>query len=102
MRFLPWHLNFFCRYRPLPEGEFAEAARQHPLLQSRLDARAPAIGLERLLADTRRETHQRIAEELMDSATGDEALGRARRLAASLPPETTEGALQVPATEVAG
>jgi tRNA-dihydrouridine synthase 3 len=102
MRFLPWHLNFFCRYRPLPEGQYAEAARLHPLLQSRLDARPPATALEHLLGDTRRETHQRIAEELMDSATGDEALERARQLAASLPPETTEGTLQVAATEVAG
>jgi tRNA-dihydrouridine synthase 3 len=102
MRFLPWHLNFFCRYRPLPEGQYAEAARLHPLLQSRLDARPPATPLEHLLADTRRETHQRIAEELMDAATGDEALGRARQLAASLPPETAEGALQVAATEIAG
>ena len=102
MRFLPWHMNFFCRYRPLPEDRYAEKARLHPLLQSRLDAGEPATPLEHLLADTRPETHQRIAEELMASATGEEALARAQQLAASLPPETTERTLDVAAREVAG
>jgi tRNA-dihydrouridine synthase 3 len=102
MRFLPWHMNFFCRYRPLPEDQFAEKARVHPLLQSRLEAGEPATPLEHLLADTRPETHQRIAEELLASATGDEALARAQQLAASLPPETTARTLDVAAREVAG
>jgi tRNA-dihydrouridine synthase 3 len=102
MRFLPWHLNFFCRYRPLPEAEYSEQSRQHPLLQSRLDARPRATALEGLLADTRAETHQRLAEALMDSATGDDALGRLQELASSLPPEATEGDLQVAADEIAG
>jgi len=102
MRFLPWHMNFFCRYRPLPEDQYAEKSRLHPLLQSRLEAGKPATPLEHLLADTRPETHQRIAEELMASATGDEALARAQQLAASLPPDTTERTLDVAAREVAG
>jgi tRNA-dihydrouridine synthase 3 len=102
MRFLPWHLNFLCRYRPLPEDRYAERSRLHPLLQSRLDTGDLATPLERLLADTRPETHQRFAEELLESATGDEARERARRLGASLPPETAEGPLEVAATEVAG
>jgi tRNA-dihydrouridine synthase 3 len=102
MRFLPWHLNFFCRYRPLPEAEYSEQSRQHPLLQSRLDARPRATVLEGLLADTRVSTHQRVAEELMDAATGDDALGRLQGLASSLPPEATEGDLQVAADEIAG
>src|SRR3972149_11948818 len=38
LRFLPWHLNFFCRYRSLPEEEYAARAREHPLIQSRLPA----------------------------------------------------------------
>jgi tRNA-dihydrouridine synthase 3 len=103
MRFLPWHLNFFCRYRPLPEDRFAETARRHPLLQSRLDAGEElATPLERLLADPRPETHQRLAEELMGSATGDEALDRARLLAKALPGEPFEGSYDVASTEVAG
>ena len=55
-RFLLWHLNFFCRYRPLPEEAFAERAREHPLLQSRLEAGPFASPLERLLADARPDT----------------------------------------------
>jgi tRNA-dihydrouridine synthase 3 len=102
MRFLPWHLNFFCRYRPLPEAEYSEQSRQHPLLQSRLDANPRATALERLLGDTRPETHQRLAAELMESATGDEALGRLQELAASVPPEAAEGDLEVAAGEIAG
>jgi hypothetical protein len=102
MRFLPWHLNFFCRYRPLPEAEYSEQSRQHPLLQSRLEAGPRATALDRLLADTRADTHLRIAEALMDSATGDDARGRLQELASSLPPETSEGSLQVAADEIAG
>ncbi|MGD8895817.1 MAG: tRNA-dihydrouridine synthase family protein [Acidobacteriota bacterium] len=102
MRFLPWHMNFFCRYRPLPEERYEESARRHPLLQSRLDGGQAETPLERLLADTRPETHQRMAEELLGSATAEEALARAQQLAVSLPPDTTERTLDVPATEVAG
>jgi tRNA-dihydrouridine synthase 3 len=102
MRFLPWHLNFFCRYRPLPEARFSEQSRLHPLLQSRLEAEPRRAAIERLLGDTRRPTHQRLAEELMDSATGEDALGRVQELASSLPPESGEGTLEVAATEIAG
>jgi tRNA-dihydrouridine synthase 3 len=102
MRFLPWHLNFFCRYRPLPEEQYAERARLHPLLQSRLEPPDAATPLERLLADTRAQTHQQLAEELMGSTTWDEALERARRLAGWLGPASVEGPLEVAAAEVAG
>jgi tRNA-dihydrouridine synthase 3 len=102
MRFLPWHLNFLCRYRPLPEDHYAETARRHPLLQSRLEAGELRTPLERLLADPRPETHERLAEDLMGSATGDEALERARRLAISLPLGPVESSLDVAASEVAG
>jgi uncharacterized membrane protein YccC len=102
MRFLPWHMNFFCRYRPLPEELFGELSRRHPLLQSRLDMGPLASPLERLLADTRAETHQRLSEELMASLTGDEALERAERLAMSLRPEAVERILALDASEVAG
>ena len=102
MRFLPWHLNFFCRYIPLPEEQFAEAAREHPLLQSRLQAPPASSSLERLLGDARPETHERLAEELLAAASRDEALDRARRLAASLPAAGESPELRVASSEVAG
>jgi tRNA-dihydrouridine synthase 3 len=102
-RFLPWHLNFFCRYRALPEAEFGERSLEHPLLQSRLDAVVPKTPLESLLADTRPETHGRLAEELLGSSAQEEALDRARRLAEEItPPESGDRELRVPAGEIAG
>jgi tRNA-dihydrouridine synthase 3 len=102
MRFLPWHLNFFCRYVPLPEQEYGEQARQHPLLQSRLQAPPPATALERLLGDARPQTHLRLAEELLASPTLEEARERAERLALSLPEDGGDAELRVAASEVAG
>lgn len=33
--FLAWHLDWFGRYRPLPKADWAQSAKQHPLLQTR-------------------------------------------------------------------
>jgi tRNA-dihydrouridine synthase 3 len=103
MRFLPWHLNFLCRYVPLPEAEHAEAARAHPLIQSRVQAGPPASPLERLLADARAATHELFAADLLAARSIDEACERAAALAAALP--AAEGApdeLRVARDEVAG
>jgi len=102
MRFLPWHLNFFCRYVPLPEREFAEQALEHPLLQSRLQVPPSFSPLERLLGDARPETHASLAEALLDSPSRDEALERSRRLAESLPAAADRPELRVASSEVAG
>lgn len=102
MRFLPWHLDFFCRYVPTPEERYGEAAREHPLLQSRLQPPPPSSPLERLLGDTRPEAHLRLAEELLASTSRDEARDRAVRLAASLPEDGGPAELRIPASEVAG
>jgi tRNA-dihydrouridine synthase 3 len=102
MRFLPWHLGFFCRYRPFPEAEYAAAARSHPLLQTRPDDRDDLPPLEALLRDARPLVHEALARELLDAVSTDEALDRALRLRASLPaasePAEAEGAI----AEVAG
>lgn len=102
MRFLPWHLNFFCRYVPLPEEQFAEQAREHPLLQSRLQAPPSSSPLERLLGDARPETHASLAEELLAAPSLEEALARALRLAASLSPANDGPELRIPISELAG
>jgi hypothetical protein len=88
---------------PLPEVLYAEQAREHPLLQSRIQAPPPASPLEKLLGDARPETHLRLAEELLASASRDEAHERALRLAESLPGDGVGGGeLRVSASEVAG
>ena len=102
MRFLPWHLNFFCRYVPLPEEEHAAAARLHPLLQSRLAAPPPSSSLERLLGDARPATHERLAEDLLAAPSREEAHEGALRLAESLPADGAGAELRVSASEVAG
>jgi tRNA-dihydrouridine synthase 3 len=102
MRFLPWHLDFFCRYVPTPEEAYGEAAREHPLLQSRLQPPPPCSPVEALLADTRAETHLRIAEALLASGSRDEAHERAVRLAADLPPGGGPADLGIRASEIAG
>jgi tRNA-dihydrouridine synthase 3 len=102
MRFLPWHLNFFCRYVPLPEDVYGEPARQHPLLQSRIQGPPASSDLERLLGEARPETHQKLAEELLAAESRDEARDRALRLAAALPADGGDDELRVSASEVAG
>jgi tRNA-dihydrouridine synthase 3 len=105
VRFLTWHLNFFCRYRPLPEAEFEERSREHPLLQSRLPLPEWASPLERLLAEVDPETHARLAEELVASAGREEALARLGDLAATRQTNSADGAADAPAlapVEVAG
>jgi hypothetical protein len=102
MRFLPWHLGFFCRYRPLPEERFAEQSRQHPLLQSRLDAGPFASSLDRLLADAREDVHRKLAEVLIGAASGEEALAEARALAEVTPPDDGKGEARGGMREVAG
>lgn len=101
-RFLPWHLNFFCRYLPLPEETYGELSLQHPLLQSRLQAEEPTSPLERLLRDARPETHQLLSERLLSAGSRDEALASGVDLAASLPAAVADSELQVAASEVAG
>jgi tRNA-dihydrouridine synthase 3 len=93
LRFLPWHLEFFARYRPLPREQWEEASRAHPLLQTRLPAGGDELDvLERLLRDPRTEMHTRLAELLWSAADLDAAEERARALAAELPPVAGEAA----------
>lgn len=86
MYFLPWHLGFFCRYRPLPEAQFAAAAREHPLMQTRAADAESLSPLETLLRDGRETTHAAIADALWESADGDAACARLRDLAVTIAP----------------
>jgi tRNA-dihydrouridine synthase 3 len=102
LRFLPWHLNFFCRYRPFPEAEFAEQARRHPLIQTRPPAETGLPPLETLLRDSRPETHERLSRELLASRSREEALERTLRLQSEVPAETGEHDLTLATSQIAG
>lgn len=84
MFFLPWHFGFFCRYRPLPQAEWAERARAHPLMQSRDASPSPARltdPLEAMLADGDQDLHRAIASLLWQAEDAEDAVARARILA---------------------
>lgn len=85
MTFLPWHLGFFSRYRPLPEEEFGRRSLEHPLLQTRMTIGTLLSPLEGLLRDPRPETHEDFARVLIEAATEDEARERALGLSATRP-----------------
>jgi tRNA-dihydrouridine synthase 3 len=78
--FLPWHFEFFCRYRPYSEEAFGE--RRTPLLLTRL---APlgddASLLDRLLDHSSTDLHAVIAAELWASTSDDDAVKRLTVLA---------------------
>jgi tRNA-dihydrouridine synthase 3 len=84
-QFLTWHLGFFCRYRPLPEAQYLEASRRHPLLQTRFEDVADLDPLARLLRDGRVEVHALIVERLCTAGSSQEALETLRSL--ELPPD---------------
>jgi tRNA-dihydrouridine synthase 3 len=88
--FLPWHLGFFCRYRPLPEARYRAQSRQHPLLQTRLPDDEDLPLLERLLRDPRPAVHEALAAALWDSGDDADLVARAERLALELPPVAGE------------
>jgi tRNA-dihydrouridine synthase 3 len=102
LRFLPWHLGFFCRYRPYPEAEYAELARRHPLLQTRPEDRADVSPLEALLRDPRPSVHEALARELLAAEGAEEARERGLRLQAALPPASVTTPEEEAIAEVAG
>lgn len=101
--FLPWHLGFFARYRPLPEPEYAEAAREHPLIHRRHPVGEDLDPLEGLLRDPREGTHARLADALLDASSFEELRERAEALSREVgpPPEPVEET-DLAAREVAG
>jgi tRNA-dihydrouridine synthase 3 len=102
LRFLPWHLGSFCRYRPFPEAQHAESALRHPLLQTRLERDEAGSSLESLLRDARPPVHEALAAALVASLSREEALELALRLQATLPAATEVIESREPVAEVAG
>jgi len=63
LEFLAWHLDWFGRYRPLPEAKWRDTAEQHPLLQTR-ELSAPLIPLPNKSQEPERYA---LAEKIWDS-----------------------------------
>ncbi len=87
--FLPWHFNWFTRYRPLPKEVFEAKSQQHPLIATRVGIAEPEIGedldslplLERLLRCPCEDAYEPMAEVLWESSTDAEAVQALERLA---------------------
>lgn len=88
--FLPWHFNFFCRYRPMPEAVYGPLSLRQPLISTRWEGVACAeLGeraedlppLERLLRCENEAAFGPMAEALWDSASDAEAVAALERLA---------------------
>lgn len=62
--FLAWHLDWFSRYRPLPEARWAQSAAEHPLMQTR-SLGEPVLYLP---GKDDEQGRQGLAAELWDSA----------------------------------
>lgn len=88
--FLSWHLDWFHRYRHLPEAEWAESAAQHPLMQTR------SVGEPQLYLPNKDDQQGRdeVAALLWDSPEPEKLWERYMT-----PPEGT-GASQSPAVAV--
>ena len=92
MFFLPWHMGFFCRYRPLPAAQYREQSRAHPLLQTRLPDGEELPVLEALLRDPREDVHALLADALWDASDDQDAVARFLAVAAAHPPAAGEAA----------
>jgi len=81
--FLPWHLGFLCRHRPLPESVYGDSSLERPLLSRRWDSIAceeagesvDALSpLERLLRCEHEEAHNVLAAVLWDASSDEEVI----------------------------
>ncbi|KAL3153927.1 hypothetical protein ABBQ32_013490 [Trebouxia sp. C0010 RCD-2024] len=88
--FLPWHFNFLCRYRSLPEEVYASKSREHPLIATRVETADANLGetleslshLERLLRCESEEAHEQVAAALWDSTSEQDAAAQLEKIAA--------------------
>jgi tRNA-dihydrouridine synthase 3 len=100
--FLPWHLDFFSRYRPLPEAEYEARSLEGPLIHQRRQVGEGLEPLEALLRDPRPETHAALAELMVGAHDEAGARERAEELAARVPATVEAASVEVTEREVAG
>lgn len=82
--FLPWHFDFLCRYKPLPEDVYGEASRVSPLMQTRFEPLPPdAPPLDKLLSHTDSRAHELVAGALWEASSDEDAIRSLSALAES-------------------
>lgn len=87
--FMPWHLSFLQRARPLPSSEYSTSL-QDPLIQRRFGNIMPHESeeevslLKHLLRKEGQETFDAMANELWHSDSSEDATARLQRLAEEL------------------
>jgi tRNA-dihydrouridine synthase 3 len=83
--FLPWHLGWFSRYRPLPASHYASMSDERPLIATRwasvaceeLGESVESLGsLERLLRCGSTMAHEAMSEILWEAESDDSAIER--------------------------
>ena len=88
--FLPWHLGWFSRYRPLPASHYAAMSEERPLIATRWDSIAcEELGetvagmdlLERLLRCGSTMAHEAMADILWEAPDDERAIEQLADLA---------------------
>ena len=88
--FLPWHLGWFSRYRPLPESHYGAMSEERPLIATRWDSIAcEELGetvegldpLERLLRCGSTNAHEAMADILWEALSDELAIEQLTDLA---------------------
>lgn len=75
------HFDFLNRYRHLPEAQFGDASRAHPLILTRSDILDSFSLVERLLCNESEAAHAAIADALWEAASDDDAMSALESLA---------------------
>lgn len=81
--FLPWHFEFFCRYKNYPEEEYGDQSMEKPLIQNRYPTEDDMSPLQILMSNRCTDAHQLIASALWESDSDMDALHKLESLAES-------------------
>ncbi|MGM9998862.1 MAG: purine-nucleoside phosphorylase [Candidatus Bruticola sp.] len=88
--FLVWHFDLFSRYRYLPEEQYHQSSRQHPLIQTRLDNIRDGDPLEIVFAGYGKSFRQKLANAFVLCAADQHSQNWLHEELAALAPELEE------------
>ena len=88
--FMSWHFDLFSRYRYLPESQYRQASREHPLIQTRLDSVRQGDPLAIVLAGYGKSFRQKVAQIFVRNAVEERPLSHLEEELRQLAPELLE------------